>query len=394
MIYHLGRKLFTQAAGLWGAFFAAVNPYLIHFSQEARPYTLLALLAMISWYYMLHLFRDFKLKDAAGYVISTTAVLYTHPMGVLILLTHGAGLLIYRRTPGFRSARYHLKPILITAGTVMLLYLPLVFRLFDQFTRKLAGTSYAEWIQVPGFQKLFTTETQYFMNPWLGVIALMIAVLAAVFRSASDRKAWPSVMFCLSVWICFVALPWLLSVTVTPMFVERYTIPFLPLLLIILGWAIAGFEMLPRRIVVALLVVLTAIPVFNYHTKLDKTPWREGAEYLSGKLRSGDLLIWDPGWNDQIGDYYFKTPGGVRNLYLYQDTVIQPELDRAERIWLIIPGKGNFGIRDIVNADPVNHWTAVTSKVVAGKAMHNPHALAISNLTMALYRRETGEGIE
>lgn len=387
MIYHLGRKLFTQPAGIWGAFFAAVNPYLIHYSQEARPYTLLALLAMISWYYMLHLFHDFRLKDAVGYIISTAAVLYTHPLGLLILFTHLAGLFIFRRSPGYRAARHSLRQILITAGVTVLLYVPLVFRLFAQFSLKLEGTSVANWIQAPGFIKLFSTAIGYFMNPWLGVIALTVATLAAVFRSLSDRKAQPAVLFCLAVYVGFVAIPWLLSVTITPLFVERYTIPFLPMLLIVLGWAVAGFEMIPRRVLVAILLVLTVIPIFNYHTKLDKTPWREGGQYLSGKLRSGDLLIWDPGWNDQIGDYYFKLPGGVDNLYVYKDTMIQPALDKAQRIWLIIPGAGNFGMKHVIETDPRASWQLISTKNINDGFTCDPHAINLTDLNLTLYEK-------
>ncbi|MBU0692890.1 glycosyltransferase family 39 protein [bacterium] len=389
MVYHLGRKLFTQPAGLWGAFFAAVNPYLIHFSQEARPYTLLALLAMVSWYYMLHLFRDFRMKHAIGYVLSTVAVLCTHPLGFLILLTHLAGLFIFRTAPGYRSARHNLRQLSITAGVTILLYLPLVFRLISQFSLKLEGNSVASWIPEPGFLKLFSTAINYFMNPWLGVVALIIATLAAVFRSMSDRKAQPAVLFCLAVWVSFIAIPWLLSVTITPMFVERYTIPFLPMLLIVLGWATAGFELLPRRIVVTLLLVMTVFPIFDYHTKLDKTPWREGGQYLSGKLRGGDLLIWDPGWNDQIGDYYFDVPGGVESLYVYQDTPIQPALDKANRIWLIIPGAGNFGMKHVVETDPHASWQLVSTKNISEGFARNPHALYLSDLSFSLYEKTT-----
>ncbi len=387
MIYHLGRTLFTQGAGVWGAFFAAINPYLIHYSQEARPYTLLALLAMISWYYMLHLFRDVRVKDLAGYIISTTAVLYTHPLGFLILLTHLAGLLIYRRVPGYRIARRNLKPLLAAVGATLILYLPLLFRLFDQLTMKMGGNSVASWIPVPGIMKLLTTAPMYFMNSWLGVIVLVIATLAAVFRSTSDRKAWPSMLLCISIWICFVAVPWLLSVTITPLFVTRYTIPLLPMILIILGWAIAGFESLPRRIIVTLLLVLTAIPIFDYHTKLDKTPWREGSEYLSGKLRSGDVLIWDPGWNDQLGDYYFKTPGGVENLYVYKETLLESSLSRADRVWLIIPGKGRYETRRLVEADTDHNWQLVTQRIINDSYKRNPHAVHCSELSITLYEK-------
>jgi hypothetical protein len=201
-----------------------------------------------------------------------------------------------------------------------------------------------------------------------------------------DRKAWPSVMFCLSIWICLIAIPWLLSVAVTPLFVARYTIPVLPVILIILGWAIAGFEMLPRRIIITLLLILSVMPLYNYYTMQDKTPWRQAISSLSGRLISGDVVVWDPGYTDQIADYYFTPPIGVENLFVRRDTDLIPTLSGANRIWLIMGGQGKYDVKGRLDS-PESGWKLTDHRVIDEAAEQNPYAVFVSDVSIDLYQK-------
>jgi mannosyltransferase len=386
MVYYLGCRLFTPAAGRWGAFFTAINPYLIHYSQEARPYTLFMFLALASWYYMLRLYKDASAGNVAGYAVSTTAALYSHPFGPMIVLSHAAGLLIFRRVRGYRITHHTLRPLLAAFGIPLLLYLPMVFRMFEQFMLKTTGESATSWIPTPGIIELFGASVRYFMDPKLGFAVLIIVTLAGLFRISVDRKAWPSVMFCFSIWISFILIPWLVSITVTPLFVVRYTIPVLPIILIILGWAIAGFEMLPRRIIITLLLILTVMPLYSYYTKMDKSPWRQAIDSLSGKLISGDVVVWDPGYHDQIAKYYFSPPGGVGNLFVRRDTDVAKELSGAERLWLVLGGRGKYNTKDLLDS-PESGWKIADHRVINESFAQDPYAVNIADITIDLYEK-------
>lgn len=74
-IYHLGRTMFDRRAGLLAALFLAVNPFALHYSQEARPYSLFMLTGVASAYFMVRLMGQFRLGDALGYVVATLAAL-------------------------------------------------------------------------------------------------------------------------------------------------------------------------------------------------------------------------------------------------------------------------------------------------------------------------------
>src|SRR5450759_1174580 len=53
MMYMLGKLLFDSEAGLWGALILAMSSFNIAYSQEARMYTLMLLLALLSMYFFI-----------------------------------------------------------------------------------------------------------------------------------------------------------------------------------------------------------------------------------------------------------------------------------------------------------------------------------------------------
>lgn len=112
LVYRLGRHYFGRAAGLGAAVLAALHPFLIYYSQEARQYALLAALSAASF-----LLFSLWLKSsrppapmwgrpalAVGYVLVTAAGLYTHyAFGFVVLAENLAalgGLLAHARKGG------------------------------------------------------------------------------------------------------------------------------------------------------------------------------------------------------------------------------------------------------------------------------------------------------
>ena len=50
LVYLIASRLFDKRTGLIAALFAAINPFLIYYSQEARMYEMLAALAALLFY--------------------------------------------------------------------------------------------------------------------------------------------------------------------------------------------------------------------------------------------------------------------------------------------------------------------------------------------------------
>ena len=74
-VFKLGERLSSTRAGLIAALLAAASEFLVHYSQEARVYSLLALLSASSYYFLLVLLDGLRPWPIAGYVLTTTALL-------------------------------------------------------------------------------------------------------------------------------------------------------------------------------------------------------------------------------------------------------------------------------------------------------------------------------
>ncbi|MEI2689680.1 MAG: glycosyltransferase family 39 protein [Anaerolineae bacterium] len=150
LVYQIVSRLFDRRTALIAAFFAAINPFLIHYSQEARMYSQLAALAALLFYglvrYILH--ESIVLRaDGTGKSISfsglatgvilfaAVAGLYTHYtfpvlIGVATLL-YGLWLYNSRRRGFLRVRLMHWAMLLIVMA---FFYLPWIGTAWNQLS--------------------------------------------------------------------------------------------------------------------------------------------------------------------------------------------------------------------------------------------------------------------
>ncbi len=76
--YLLARQFMTRPGSLLAAAFVAVAPVMVWYSQEARMYSLLALLVVVSTLLLVLYFRQGKLRFLTGYAVVAFLAMYTH----------------------------------------------------------------------------------------------------------------------------------------------------------------------------------------------------------------------------------------------------------------------------------------------------------------------------
>ncbi len=122
LIYLLGRQLLDEFAALLAAFIAAMSPFQVYYSQEARMYILLAVWAAASTYFLVLWLKSFSnLIDtqtpsqnwlaswlgvwALCYVVTAAAGMYTHYAFPFVLVVHNLVALVWltTRREGWRS---------------------------------------------------------------------------------------------------------------------------------------------------------------------------------------------------------------------------------------------------------------------------------------------------
>ena len=96
-IYLLGRQLFDESTAFAAAFIAALNPFQVYYSQEARMYMLLAVWAAASTYFLVRCARQDATRSVPyiGYVLTAAAGMYTHYAFPFVLVVHNLVALVW-----------------------------------------------------------------------------------------------------------------------------------------------------------------------------------------------------------------------------------------------------------------------------------------------------------
>ncbi|HVL82426.1 MAG TPA: glycosyltransferase family 39 protein [Actinomycetota bacterium] len=136
------RAMFSERVAWVAAVLAAFNPFLGHYSTEARMYTLVALLALVAATTLARACLTDGYLPLVGFALSGTLLLYTHNWGAF-LLAGAAGAAVYHLGWRRREPK-RLASVGLALAAVAVLYLPWVPSLLHQ-----AAHTGAPWSRRP-----------------------------------------------------------------------------------------------------------------------------------------------------------------------------------------------------------------------------------------------------
>jgi 4-amino-4-deoxy-L-arabinose transferase-like glycosyltransferase len=119
--YLIGRELASRRAGLVLAAFAAVNPMLIWYSQEARSYALLVFFCALAFYFFLRVLGEGRGRDLALWALASALALCSHYFAAFPVAIEAAWMLV-----ALRSRRSRVLPAVAAVGLVGAALLPLL----------------------------------------------------------------------------------------------------------------------------------------------------------------------------------------------------------------------------------------------------------------------------
>lgn len=281
-IFVLGRYLHSTWTGLFAASLITVLWAPIYYSQEARAYSLLILLSILTTYILLRILADLE-RDRTNralfvtYILLCTAASYLHYSGLVLVVFQGCWALM--RVRRMRSAVLTIIAIYIL---LVLLYLPWLVELFNDVNRD------SFWIRTPDgpadvLNYFFFRQFNLIHFPF--IILLSVLVLSEVRHLLRERKdVFQSPLLFLTGWLIAPYGAFLLkSIVGTPILNARYLLVSAPAAYLILAFGLSRFIKRPgaRWIAMGMLIGLslfTLIYKTNYYTELDKTPYRQVVE--------------------------------------------------------------------------------------------------------------------
>lgn len=303
-IYLLGKELMNRRAGLISATLLAVNYYHIWYSQEARPYALLALMTILSFYRLIVFIRKCNFKNAFYYGLFSALMIDTHFFRLFILVAQAIILLFFWFELPKEGKMHFFKLCVISGLITIVLWLPTIKIFFDVMEIK------SFWIPPPALDVYTLMFKEFFGNSEF-ILLLVFLTGTFYFISLFNQKKEKQSLYrdnkmllgfvVLSVWIFISSfIPLLKSYLDVPMIISRYFIGVLPALILIIGIGISNIksELVQKIILVVFIVAsLTDIIIIkDYYNKVSKTQFREITETINTRNNNNDKVVSSYGW--------------------------------------------------------------------------------------------------
>jgi len=355
--YGLARRLYNRQSAILVAALAAAAPVLISYSTNARGYTILAVLTLLTW--SLGTYVRQQANSAAWLLLGVlgalgfyTVPVFLYPYGILFTWLF-LSFLIGNIGPAYQS-RWHFLGWLVAAGVVtvfltILFYLP-VFSVSG--LHAVFGNSFVESLSFNDFRQTFPGRMVETWQEWTqGVSPLLTGslaiglVLSLVFHRRISAVRVPTQLAAVvwlapvlliqrpnpwpKIWLALlpVALIWCAAGWIAPWLVFRPSSSRLA------NWA-AGLSV---AIVLAAgaLYCLTAGPI-----AAQTGPVEQSVQYLRDHLVAGDVVVVSPPDDAPIW-YYWR-------YYRLPEIYIQPKNQRFLRAYVLINNPFNQTVEQVI----------------------------------------------
>jgi uncharacterized membrane protein len=269
-IYVFGRRLFGRNVGLMSAILVAFGERTFYYSQEARPYSMMLFLGIVTSYLWFKLYERLMVEDAPpgklpiGLFVMLAISCFTHYFCVLLTLFQITifAYLAFRRKRGRKILMYFCAGLVVLAA----MWVP-VLQL--QLQNLFSWTELATFSDALRDMLVFTFGGTYMSHKAGFAFGIVLAVCCFGFLLRDEnevlRKESKSEFELNLVLVLLWAVPFLfsqiVSMTITPIFVDRYLLFTLPFAFIALSFQLSRLK-IPKLGHIALVLCLVALPAY------------------------------------------------------------------------------------------------------------------------------------
>jgi mannosyltransferase len=313
-VHALGRRVLGERASLFSAGLVAISPFLTWYGSEVRMYAMLTLVVVLN---QLAFVRILQRDGSAWALYAVTALVgvYTHYFFWLTLVTQAVFFLVeHRRFP--RGTFVRLAAVGVGVAAALSPWL--------LFVRTQGGSEgNRPVLPAPTSVDLFNTFSQFlfgFQDDRINTLLVALwpfAVLLALLAVQKATRVPLEVGYLLLMGLFPITAAFLLSVTVRPVYVNRYLIVSLPSLLLFLTWLLTVYGRRTARLLRGGLVI--ALVAATLHQALAPTTpakedYRAASRYLQSAASAQDVVVLSPPFTAYPFQYYWRGPAALTTL--------------------------------------------------------------------------------
>lgn len=352
LVYLLARRIAGSTVALIATALLAMSPYHIWYSQEAKMYTMVVFLALVSTYALIMALEKNHRWWWVAYAAVTTLMFYTH---VATILVFGAQFLYAVAT--WKQWQDRRRPWAIAIAVLTLPYVPI-----GLWAMRVIGGGAETWhpavtlwnaLEIFGI-KFAVDRYDDDIRIWASILYAVLAVagIAGLAYWRRREKWW--LLVSLLVVVPVIGL-WLVSLQQS-VFSDRYGIVALPFYLILvaaaLGWMLRRqYAWLLAVLAMVLLVSFAWAPIrdVNRTHSAEKEDWRSAYAWVADRREPGDALVVMPGYLITTWDYHRQRDSRLQDIHGFgmgsftidwfdesdMAHIMYEEAEGAERIWLV-----------------------------------------------------------
>lgn len=341
-IYAVGKELFDRRLGLIAAFLSAISAFHVYYSQEARNYSLLLLLSVLSFLYFIRILKNGRKTDYAAFILVNLLLGYTHIYAVFILAAQVVFWGLY-----FHKYRIRSKGLLFSWSVMAVGFLPLLYLLGPK-TAVIAQQGF--WLPPPSGKGLLEILSQFSGTGntalW-ALIAYSVLIILGLGSGFVQVKRPNEKTTLLLLWLFFpVLLPFLISLFMTPILQPKYAISASAAFLLLAAqgvhffrsrWNTAGF--------LISLTLLAGIGLSGYYVQDVKPQWQEATGHIQKHAQPNDVILLHRYFITFPFLYYIQPEIPFYRIGDFQDEnhfdrFLQKITAGKSRLWLILSGGG------------------------------------------------------
>jgi mannosyltransferase len=300
-VFILAKDLFDDKVGLFSALFVSLSGYSIYYAQEAKMYSLLWFLGVISFILFNRFTKEGKNTHLFLYLLFTLISVYTMYIGFIFVIIQNIAYFCLSR--GKEKRRWLLGQL-----AIILLYLPWASRLFYHASRQ---SPFQAVFKVSNYPRLFATifsKTLCGVVPRNDIMELsiyLIIILTAFigFRKNSFKKLKLDLKNSDLVLFLWIIIPFFIycsiNIFVRPMlfkYTERYIgFIYIPLFILI-GKGINKYAVKVKYTLLIILLFMSlafgVMPMYRYDDRvINRENWRAFSRALLQRTENNSLII-------------------------------------------------------------------------------------------------------
>jgi mannosyltransferase len=320
-VYLLGRQVMAYKWALVATVIFSFLPFMNWYANEARMYTMLAMMAIINQYFFVRIMRS-KSYGWIGFVLSAMVGVYSHYFFVFNLVAEGIYFLANRKYFPAKT----LRKLLALAVLLGVLLSPWLY----YFVKLGSASATRPMVPKPSTVDFFNAYSQFifgFQDDRINTILVScwpLLVVFAFFAVRRSRGLNRSVQFLITIGLLPVLLAYGLSLVIQPFFLSRYLISSIAALVIAMVWFISLY---PKRLAMLMTVALVGVLIGTAYAQdygpnnPERENYQQAVSYIQTHASQRDVIVLSAPFTVYPFEYYYNGPVQIQTIPIWNRAV-------------------------------------------------------------------------